>query len=462
MKSSSFRTTFILGLILLVLATYVGVIEIPKEREARQAKESADRIFSLDRGAVREIILLYPGFEFHLARTDPDQWRLTQPLEAEADGREATSLISTLADLRYLRVVEETGADPAEFGLSHPNADVSLVLPDRTERLRIGDTGPTGTTVYAQKEGDPRIFQVPQWIKGSLTRTVFDLRNKIIFPFQRGQVDRLFLEFPKNRFEMAKESGLWTIIKPSESPADEETLNALFQSLENLRASEFIDPGPLADKTRKRLKAPIVTASLHLADSDPQTLRTVRFYEGPDPGSVYVRTDPDKVIYRAGRATLDEIKPDVFRYKDKHLLLFNKETIRRIELKTPKEQVLLTRDGTEWKLEGEARPILQERVTRLLDQLEKLRAFQTADPPASPASTGLKIPAYEVRLLDADRKSVASLRIGIQLKGMLYAKGNPALGVVQINRDFLDELPRKNELIKTAPAAGEAKPDEKK
>jgi hypothetical protein len=79
-----------------------------------------------------------------------------------------------------------------------------------------------------------------------------------------------------------------------------------------------------------------------------------------------------------------------------------------------------------------------------------------------PATIGLKPPLYEIRLIGQNPKTAAELRLGKELKGMLYAQGNTPLGIALVNKDFLDEIPRKSELIKKEEPKKEAKPETKK
>jgi hypothetical protein len=100
-------------------------------------------------------------------------------------------------------------------------------------------------------------------------------------------------------------------------------------------------------------------------------------------------------------------------------------------------------------MEGEAQPVNQDRVKRLFEQIEKLKAVQEPEKPAkNPSLLGLKPAAYEIILTDPAMKMPATLQLGIELKGMLYARGNTTIGIVLVNKDFLDEIPKKEELLK--------------
>jgi hypothetical protein len=114
-------------------------------------------------------------------------------------------------------------------------------------------------------------------------------------------------------------------------------------------------------------------------------------------------------------------------------------------------------------MKDETRPLKQDLVKRLVEQIGKVKAFQAADVPAKKSATvGLKPSVYEIRFADQNQKTLAELRLGKELKGMVYAQGNTPLGIALVNKDFLDEIPRKSELIKKEETKKETKPNIKK
>jgi len=460
---NKFATTYILAAVLLLLAAYLIVVEIPQRKKAGEAEQNADRLFNFASGDVDTIELRYPSGPIELKKSADGKWRLTKPFEAEADQREVQSLIATVGDIRFTRVVEDQAPNMAEFGLAHPNVDITLTLPDRSERLLIGDDGPMPSTIYLQKDGDPRVVLAQQWIKGSLTRTAFDFRTKIILPIDHDKVDQVDLEFPKQHFLITKQDKQWQLKKPKEAPADEDALNTLTLMLQNLRATYFIDPGPDHDKTLKGLKKPLVTVTMQETDNGAKKSQNARFYTASEKDSVYVVTDPGKPIYRVAKANMDELKPELFHYEDKRMVSFKPESVKAIEVRTPKDRYALISKETGWAMKEETRPLKQDLVKRFLDQVEKLKAYQTTEAPVKkPATVGLKPPLYEIRLTDQNPKSPVELRLGKELKGMLYAQGNTPIGIGLVNKDFLDEIPRKSELIKKEEPKKEEKPVNKK
>lgn len=449
--------------VLLLLGLYLVIFEIPHQKKAKEAKENADRLFDFKSGDVDTVELRTASGLIDLKKSPDGKWRLTKPLEADADPREVESLINTMGDVRFTRVVEEQASNLSDFGLAHPNVDITLTLPDRAERLLIGDDGPIPSTLYLQKDGDPRIVLAQEWIKGSLTRTAFDLRSKIVLPIDHDKVDRVDLGFPKQHFLITKQDKQWILKKPKDAPADEDAINTLTLMLQNLRATYFIDPGPDHDKTLEGLKKPLVTVTTREAQNGAEKSQTAKFYTAPEKDSVYVVTEPEKPIYRVAKANMDELKPELFHYEDKRMVHFQRDLVKGIAIRTPVDQYALISKDTGWALKNEKRPIKQNLVKRLLDQIEKLKAYQaTPAPVKKPATVRLKPPLYAIQLSDGKQNNLAELRLGKELKGMLYAQGNTPLGIALVNKDFVDDIPRKTELIQKQAAKKATKPVTKK
>jgi hypothetical protein len=96
---------------------------------------------------------------------EKDTWRITAPIDAEANAGAIYDLLHTLKDLRYLDIAQEGARNVGRYGLRTPHAVVTLSSPDgtpiptlfigATEQSRLYARLATGHTVYAI---DPRLL----------------------------------------------------------------------------------------------------------------------------------------------------------------------------------------------------------------------------------------------------------------------------------------------------------------
>lgn len=440
---------------LLTLLAYLFLVELPQERKKQDADLNAKKVLSLDEAAVKAIQIRYPDQAIQLEKNPENHWQITSPLVAEADDREVKSVLSTVMDMRLTRVVEERNQDPAQYGFDHPPVEVTLILPDKEEQITVGDDGPVANTLYVKRGSDQRVVLAEQWIKGSLTRTLFDLRNKNILTINRDKVTELQLDFPKLSFPMAKEQsasgGQWMLKAPKTLKADNDTISNLLLLLQNLRATGFVDFEEEKALARKELKKAELTVSLMEEGKNP----TASFYRTREKGVLFAVTTPDRPLYRISDTVLTDFKPDLFHYQDKRLLAFDQDKVKEIEVKTPSESYRLKQMRGTWVIEGETGELDQEAVTRFLNHLSMVRAQKRPDPPVLASTAGFEQPSTEVRLTDSAGQVLGELKVGSEAQGMLYAMGAPELGITLLNKDILDNIPKKNELMKPKKEEGQ-------
>jgi hypothetical protein len=186
---------------------------------------------------------------------------------------------------------------------------------------------------------------------------------------------------------------------------------------------------------------------------------SVSFYPSGTKGSVLAVTSPDKPIYTVADSLLGDFKPDLFFYLDKHLLVFKKDDVARMEVRTPNESYVLKKSNGAWTMEGETTAPDTDDVNQFLTRLANMTAQKEPDPPVKPDSAAIDPPSSEVRLRDANGKQLASLGIGSEFKEMRLAKGPAPLGVVLVDKNVLEDIPTKNELIRKAPEPVKPEPE---
>jgi hypothetical protein len=442
-----YRTTLWMAAVLLLLAVYLVLVEFPQQRKKEEAERTSKVLLSVDQNAIRTIKVKSGDQETDLKKTGENQWMITRPLTAEADPSEVKNLIATATDLRFKRVIDEKNEDPAPFGLDHPVVTVILGLPDREETVIIGNDGPVANSLYVEQGNTRRVVLADQWIKGSLNRSLFDLRDKTVVSIDPDKITALQVTFPTRTLSFKKEGDRWTIHKPRAVEADRNRIDGLVRSLSNLRATAFTD----TEKDKKTLQSKFKKTSFSVNLEAGDMKSSLSFYPSENKGSAYAVTTPDRPIYTVADSLLGDFKPDLFFYLDKHLLEFKKEDVARVKVRTPNGSYDLKKSDGTWSMEGETSPPDPDDVDHFLTRLENLTAQREPDPPVKPDSAAIDPPSSEVRLLDANNQPLATLGIGSEFKEMRLAKGAARLGVVLVDKNIMEDIPRKGELIRKAP-----------
>lgn len=436
--------TLIFGVIFLILLAYLHFHEIPQKLARDISSENVTLTLEIDTETIQKISIRYSDSEIHIEKQGPEQWKIVKPIITSADPQEIRGFLSTLSGLRHEQIIEEANGDPTEFGLTYPVLEVALESPAGNESIRIGDDTPVGGFVFLSRKSDGRIVTVQKWVQGALSRTVFDLREKNIFSYNAEKIDGITLKFPEITLAFEKTPAGWEINLPFSDPGDPESFAKLLTAMQNLRANSFIEKGGDFDQTILTFKKPLVEITIR----EGERVHQARFYDSPDPEKIWVFRNKEDPIFGTARAVLDHLKPGVFHYQDKRLVFFDPRKVSKIDIKGGRESYALVRVEGKWQLAGFEGPIQVHLADRLLTQIEKLAAYEPAiQTSLNKESNSLEKPGLVLDLSDSDSQPIASIRIGKEWKGMLFATGRPALGEVMINKDFLDEIPRREELI---------------
>jgi hypothetical protein len=77
------------------------------------------------------------------------------------------AMVSLLTGAKSVEVVAENSTDLAQFGLDHPRAVITVEAPDKPQPIKIafGNENPTHTAIYAQIEGNAKVFLLGQNIE---------------------------------------------------------------------------------------------------------------------------------------------------------------------------------------------------------------------------------------------------------------------------------------------------------
>jgi Domain of unknown function (DUF4340) len=110
---------------------------------------------------------------------DGKLFQLVEPPNAFMPQDLMQAMAALLLNAKQVEVVAQNTHDLAEFGLDHPQTEMTIVAPGKPQPIKIyfGAENPTRTAIYAQIEGVPKVFLLGrnleyyqtlmfQWIEG--------------------------------------------------------------------------------------------------------------------------------------------------------------------------------------------------------------------------------------------------------------------------------------------------------
>jgi hypothetical protein len=401
------RNTLLLLLVLLGLGAYVYWIDLPEAEKA----DRKEKLVEFEAEEITEIVLAHPDRETILGKTG-SEWRLVSPVEAAADDVAVKALLSMMQSAEVTQVLDVDVTDLAPFGLAEPFASVTMKAGDRALAVvRVGKAAPVGAAVYARRGEEPKVLLTGSAVRSGLDKSVVDLRLKNILRFEDDTVEKVEIASADRALVLEKSGESWRITAPAEHAADATTVRSYLSTLRALRATDF--PDETAALETYELAEPRLTVTVTFAGDAPAQALLVG--GGNARKEVYVKLSSGPEVYTVGEWVGRDLDKPVDDFRDKTLLVFDKEEVTGIEVSgRDGDDYALGRaaDGT-WTLRGEDRPVVPLEVSQFLDDLVTFKGHAiAADGVSDLAPLGLDPPAVAIRLIGKDDAEIGTILLG--------------------------------------------------
>jgi hypothetical protein len=401
----NFRTTLILLLVFILLL--VGVVFIEhKSSTAREKKEKEDKLTDFKASEVEKICLKYEGQpQITLQKDEKGSWQITEPLVAEADNYEANSLVENFASLTIEHVVDK---EPAGLGTYQiPKKEISLWIKGQKEpvKILIGMENPLDSSLYAKREDKAAVVLLPSYLKYSLDKKLFDLRNKEILKFETKEVQTIEVKSGDLNWKASKKGENWSFVQPLEALASRYQIENLLDNLSKLKAKEFlVEEKKLEDLKSFGLDKPEFTVSLTLQES-----KELVFLLTKKNDRVIATNSLSRKVIIVDSQIINDLSKKINELREKKVANFNSWEVSGITI-SRQDKVISAAKGKikekgqeqeKWWLmfdSSKKEAADESRIESLLRKLEYLEASEFVDQPANLAEFGLDKPQMEIAL----------------------------------------------------------------
>ncbi len=417
-----FRTTLIAAFLLAGLGTYVYFFEVKKAEEQKKQEEEEKKVFSVDWDKVKGLRITNAHGTFLIEReaeagadeekseaatAKAEAWGILEPLKTEADDGVVNGLINNLKGVKVEKVVTESAGDLEPFGLAKPEIRVSVMAGEGEPSpapLLVGNKSPVGNNSYAMIEGKGKVLLLSTHLVPQFDKTLYDLRRKKLFAFDRGDVVGLrILRSGETEVEMVREGDEWEIVRPIRARASQTEVDKFLNKLTTLRAEYFDDeePAGLADYG---LETPVWEIEAILKpDRTKATLLLGSIHEKEGKGYIYAKRAETPVVVSLNSdlvSTFDKAPEDL---REKKVIPFKTWEIQKAELDWKGQHVILEKKGgSKWWITApvEARAD-GNRMSAFLGALSRLEGEAFLEKPQDKeglAKVGLADPLARVAL----------------------------------------------------------------
>ncbi len=226
------KTTIILGIILILCGFLFWHFEIRKKSEAQKENIEKSKLLPGVKHIPRFTIETRSGMVEAVLR----KWQITRPVIYEADENEIQIVLKSAMEIHYTDVISDSG-NFYDFGLA-PIPWVRFTAENRT--FLLGEETPTRKGVYAAIEGDPRVLLVPAQYRQDLLKVAFDLRDKTILPpIEISKLDSVRFIGKNKKIVLVRKGFRWWLDSPIVAPADNNMVDGTINTFLSMKALEF-------------------------------------------------------------------------------------------------------------------------------------------------------------------------------------------------------------------------------
>lgn len=418
------------------------------------------RVLDFSASDVAKLEVKRAGESYGLEK-DKEAWRLTAPVQADADSGRASNLAGDLSRLEVVEFVEDA-VKPDElekkFGLGATALRATVTLTDKDKKphtLLVGRQRDGKTDFYAKLEAAPEVFAVRKELHDDLDRDSLAYRPLDLWKLDGDDLAELRVRRGDEEHVLKREGSSWKVAAPFEAAVPPDQARSLADDLGRLRAERVV-AHTAKDLQEYGLDQPALRLTLvpKVAGDKPKEPtpkeRILLVGKSPekDPKTRYAKLADGDAVYVIGTKAVAAVDRSALDFLDRTLLSFDRQALQRLEREGTGSKLVVQKEKDEWRvLEGAGAPFTADRgaADALVTAVCPLLAtrFVAYGPKADLAKYGLDKPSYTITLLGEDKTKDSGkpkpirhvLALGKQVEGTpneFYARldGGPAVFIL--------------------------------
>lgn len=338
-------------------------------------------------------------------------WELIEPVKARADRSAVDGVVTTVVTARVDREIDAKPAKLADYGLEPPETEISVEVKGQKDPLMLllGSKNPTGAWVYGKEGAKPALLALSEIVSRDAARPLLELRDKTVLAFDRKSVSGFDVEIGSDTIAVeAQDGGKWRIARPASYAGDGDVVSEFLDKLESAKAKEFIaeTSKPAAYGLDRPAKLTIWLGK----DKERSSRALLIGRVDPDKKGVYVMRPGESEVMLAPEELWTAVPKTVAVLRDKVVLAYAYDKVKRIDVESAKGAVGIERDGSGWKLVS-PQPLKADSgaVNGLLWRIRDLRSLGFLADEAGAIPRYVPTPEVTVRVLEEGAKEPKTL-----------------------------------------------------
>jgi hypothetical protein len=364
----------------IILAALSGVLywsnhRKPVENAVKVSADTPPKILTLAQDDITKVdIKKKSGDVVELQKDDAGKWQLVGAKPLRADQNEVSNLLSTLSSLSSERLIEEKAGNLADYGLAQPATQVAVTEKDnKTQKLLIGDSAPSGNAVYVALAGDPRVFTLANYAKTSLDKSGKDLRDKRLLIFEQDKVSRVELSAKKQDIEFGRNKDEWQIVKPGPFRADDSKVGDLIRKLGDAKMDLNV-----SDDDQKKATASFNSGTAVATAKVTDASGTEELQVRKNKDDYFAKSSAVEGVFKVGSDLGTALDKTVDDFRNKKLFDLGFAEPEKIELQDGPKTHFLTKGGSDW-FSGDGKKVDAIGAEALVEKVRDLAASKFVD-----------------------------------------------------------------------------------
>jgi hypothetical protein len=452
------KTTLILLAVALLLGAFIFGLD-RLSQNTRDIRERTTHVVQINRTNVQRITIRN-GDSVIKIKTDGDAWRMTAPLEDDADTTVVDQLLDAVQNLRPEDLITDLGKGEKkrqllkDFGLMKSRLRLRLEGDQMPPEIQFGqDTAVQGRN-YLRVGDDDAVYVVENDLKNIVSKSPEDFRDHRMTPFLTTLIDRAIFQVSGGTIEVARDQDNWQLVRPIKARASNDAVVDVLTKLNQTQISKFVG----ADKSRNLssfgLDSPDDILTLYGGDGKKFEIDI----GGPVPSNaqaVYAGIPERNSVVEVDKAFANRlnITPDDLR--DRKIARLNSDLIDRITIASSGQQtIILAREENRWHfLSPMEAPADPTNIGRLIQELNDSEVTEfVSDTATDLAKYGLDQPKLSITFSsfasentaesNAGEVVLSTLEFGKSENGVTYGRVREEPYIFSIADQVFDSLPK--------------------
>ena len=427
---------------LVVLAATWGAFTYYDKHKGKEkpavATTNQTKIFSVDAQHIQSITFKPRDGEVFSCHREGGKWTIADPHPLTVDQGNFSGVLNSLTTATSDEVVDPHPTSLKDFGLDPPSfvLEVTTDAKPQSFTLLLGDDTPTSSGLYAQVSGNPQVFTLASYLKTSLEKKMFDLRDRRALTLEAEQLQKIGVEYKGASWTLDKNpEGVWDLVLPPPVRADRFTVDGLVSQLRGLTMQS------IAEEDKKKsgdfgFGSPELRLQL-TGSGGTQTIGVGKKDKGSD--HYFATNSALDPVFTLSSDFVTQFQKNQADLREKDLFSFSSFDVKHVEVDTPKGHWAFERQGNQWKQTApKSKTVNSDKMDTFLTHLRDLRA-DSFPKSGNLADFGLAKPGYRFNIQSGE-KNTTEIVEAAKSGDHVYARRSTDPLPAELSKTALDDV----------------------